>query len=94
MLAFLNNLWGLGTELEQVIVYRPTRLHSLAELVPWNRFVGSFKVKNSGSVLLPTTLEQKNMLLKNASAGKQTDDLCLQLFPFLLLRYVYLIYRI
>jgi hypothetical protein len=24
--------------------YRPARLHSLVELVPWNRFLGSFKV--------------------------------------------------
>jgi hypothetical protein len=24
--------------------YRPARLHSLAELVPWNRFLGSLKV--------------------------------------------------
>jgi hypothetical protein len=23
--------------------YRPARLHSLAELVPWNRFLGSLK---------------------------------------------------
>ena len=32
--------------------YRPARRHSLAELVPWNRFLGSLKVKNSGSVQL------------------------------------------
>jgi hypothetical protein len=36
----LNNLWGLGTGL----LYRPARLHSLQELIPWNRFLGSFKV--------------------------------------------------
>jgi hypothetical protein len=24
--------------------YRPARLHRLAELIPWNRFLGSFKV--------------------------------------------------
>jgi hypothetical protein len=24
--------------------YRPPRLHSLAELVPWNKFLGSLKV--------------------------------------------------
>jgi hypothetical protein len=35
----------VGTELS----YRPARQHSLAELVPWNRFLGSLKVKNPGS---------------------------------------------
>ncbi len=29
--------------------YRPARQHSLAELVPWNRFLGSLKVYNSGT---------------------------------------------
>jgi hypothetical protein len=28
--------------------YGPSRLHRLAELIPWNRFLGS-KLKNSGS---------------------------------------------
>jgi hypothetical protein len=34
-----KNQVGIG------LSYRPTRLHSLAELVPWNRFLGSLKVK-------------------------------------------------
>ncbi len=29
---------------EIALSYRPARLHSLAELVPWNRFSGSLKV--------------------------------------------------
>ncbi len=34
--------------------YRPAWLHRLAELIPWNRFLGSLKTfKNSGSVFLP-----------------------------------------
>jgi hypothetical protein len=33
-----RNRVGLG------LSYRPSRLHSLAELVPWNQFLGSFKV--------------------------------------------------
>ncbi len=33
-----RNRVGLGMS------YRPARLHSLAELVPWNRFLGSLKV--------------------------------------------------
>ncbi len=40
-----RNRIGIG------LSYRPVRLHSLAELVPWNRFLGSLKLKNSGSVL-------------------------------------------
>ncbi len=34
-----RNRVGIG------LSYRPTRLHSLAELVHWNRFLGSLKVK-------------------------------------------------
>jgi hypothetical protein len=33
-----RNQVGIG------LSYRPARLHSLAELVPWNRFLGSLKV--------------------------------------------------
>jgi hypothetical protein len=38
-----RNRVGIG------LPYRPARLHSLAELVPWSRFLGSLKLKNSGS---------------------------------------------
>jgi hypothetical protein len=38
VLEFLNNIWGLGT-IGIGLSYRPARLHSLAELVPWNRFL-------------------------------------------------------
>jgi hypothetical protein len=52
-LEFLNNLWGLGPSKIRVVV--PARqgytLHWLAELVPWNRFLGPLKVKNAGSEL-------------------------------------------
>jgi hypothetical protein len=34
----------VGTELS----YRPARLRSLAELVPWNRFLGSLKIEKFG----------------------------------------------
>jgi hypothetical protein len=44
VLEFLNNLWVIGIGLS----YRPARLHSLAELVPWNRFLGSLKVSKFG----------------------------------------------
>ncbi len=44
VLEFLNNLWGLGTEKGIGLSYRSARLHRLAELVPWNRFLGSLKV--------------------------------------------------
>ena len=27
------------------LLYRPARLHRLAESIPWNRFLGSIKVK-------------------------------------------------
>ncbi len=37
-----RNWVGIG------LSYRPDRLHSLAELVPWNRFLGSLKVKKFG----------------------------------------------
>ncbi len=44
VLVFLNNLWGLGIGLS----YRPARLQRLAQLVPWNRLLGSIKVKKFG----------------------------------------------
>ncbi len=49
-LEFLNNLWarnrvGIG------LSYRPTRLHRLAEFIPWNRFLDSMfsTLKNIGT---------------------------------------------
>jgi hypothetical protein len=49
-LEFLNNLWarnrvGIG------LSCRPTRLHRLAEFIPWNRFLGSMfsALKNTGT---------------------------------------------
>jgi hypothetical protein len=47
VLEFLNNLWGLEPSRKRV-AYWSARLHSLAELVPWNRFSGSLKVKKYG----------------------------------------------
>jgi hypothetical protein len=38
-----RNRVGIG------LSYRPARLHRLEELIPWNRFLGSLKVKSSGS---------------------------------------------
>ncbi len=38
-----RNRVGIG------LSYQPARLHSMAELVPWIRFLGSLKFKNSGS---------------------------------------------
>ncbi len=37
-----RNRVGIG------LSYRPARLHRLAELIDWNRFLGSLKVKNFG----------------------------------------------
>ncbi len=41
-----RNREGIG------LSYRPAGLHSLAELVPWDRFLGSLKVKQFGLWLL------------------------------------------
>jgi hypothetical protein len=41
---FLNNLWGARNRAGIGLSYRPTRLHRLAEFVPWNRFLGSLEV--------------------------------------------------
>jgi hypothetical protein len=38
-----RNRVGIG------LSYRTARLNRMAELVPWNRFLGSLKFKNSGS---------------------------------------------
>jgi hypothetical protein len=48
VLEFLNNLWGARNRVGIGLSYRPVRLQSLAELVPWNRFLGSLKVYKFG----------------------------------------------
>jgi hypothetical protein len=35
---------GARNEVGTGLSYRPDRLHRLAELIPWNRFLGPFKV--------------------------------------------------
>ncbi len=37
-----RNRIGIG------LSYRPARLYAVAELIPWNRFLGSLKVKKFG----------------------------------------------
>ncbi len=48
VLEFLYNLWGYRNRVEIGISYRPARLHSLVELILWNRFLGSLKVNKFG----------------------------------------------
>jgi hypothetical protein len=43
------------------------RLHRLVELIPWNRFLGSLKVKNSGS-------EKEMWKKKEYSKGDETIE--------------------
>jgi hypothetical protein len=43
-LEFQNSLWGARNRVGIGLSYRPARLHRLAELIPWNRFLGSLKV--------------------------------------------------
>jgi hypothetical protein len=42
VLEFSNNPWGLGTEIG--LLYRPTRLYRLAELITWNRYQDSLSL--------------------------------------------------
>jgi hypothetical protein len=51
-----RNRLGIG------LSYRPSRLHRMVELIPWNLFLGSLKVKNSGSVssTVPYTYAKSN----------------------------------
>jgi hypothetical protein len=44
VLEFLNNHWGARNRIGIGLSYRPASLHSLAKLVPLNRFLGSLKV--------------------------------------------------
>jgi hypothetical protein len=50
VLKFYNNIWGMGARNRVGIglSYRPARLHRLAELIPWNQFLSSLKVKKFG----------------------------------------------
>ncbi len=47
VLEFLHNLRGARNRIVICLSYRPARLRSLAELVPWDRFLGSLKVWRS-----------------------------------------------
>ncbi len=38
-----------GAERQTYLTYRHASLHRLADLIPWNRFLGSINVANSGS---------------------------------------------
>ncbi len=40
-LAGTSNFPWLRQPIEGYLSYRPARLHALAELIPWNRFLGS-----------------------------------------------------
>jgi hypothetical protein len=71
-----RNREGLG------LSYRPARLCSLAELVPWNRFLGSLKFKNSGSGLRFRSMMDRirmqysnlfNLIVKNGSIPDHTE---------------------
>jgi hypothetical protein len=44
VLKFLNNLWESRNRVGIGLSYRPARLHRLAELMPWNRFLVSINV--------------------------------------------------
>jgi hypothetical protein len=74
-----RNRVGVGIGLS----YRPARLHSLAELVPWNLFLGSLKVENSGSwragtttlFLLGSFFLSPHRLFKNSGMESELQDL-------------------
>jgi hypothetical protein len=51
VLELFNNLLGARNRLGIGLSYRPARLHGLAELIPWNRFLGSLKVHKHEIIL-------------------------------------------
>jgi hypothetical protein len=57
---FWNNPRGARNRVGIGLSYRPARLHSLAESVPWNRFMGSLKVLKFG--LWPAMAESSWLL--------------------------------
>jgi hypothetical protein len=62
--------------------YRPTRLHRLAELIPWNRFLGSFKVKKFG-------LRVHGYIKKKVSPlSVFNEELCVGLHPEAFLQHI------
>ncbi len=50
-----RNRVGIG------LLYRPAKLHRLAELITWNRFLGSLKFKNLGSADNRSTAKMLSM---------------------------------
>jgi hypothetical protein len=60
-----RNQVGIG------LPYRPARLHRLAELIPWNRFFGSFKVKKFGLRVLSLSLQSSVLGLPHPLTRRQ-----------------------
>jgi hypothetical protein len=53
-----RNRGGIG------LSYRPARLHRLVELIPWNRFLGSINVKNTGCGLFKKSSQLLHLQLQ------------------------------
>ncbi len=47
-LEFLNILWGARNRVRIELSYRPAGLQRMAELIPWNRFLGSINFYKFG----------------------------------------------
>ncbi len=80
MLKFSNYLWGAKNRVGIGLSYRSARLHSLSELVSWNRFLGSLKVEKFGLSIL-------RHAQWNPSGGNQavlTEELNIEKIKFLM----------
>jgi hypothetical protein len=56
------------------ISYRPARLHRLAELMPWNRFLGSINVLKYGLWVRRRYMGQRNIMLEMRMGGSERDE--------------------
>ncbi len=74
VLEFLNNLWGLGNRVGIVLSYRPPRLHSLTELVPYKESNHGFKNLVSGETRMRNWCG-KNWLVKTHQSHQPDGSL-------------------
>ncbi len=73
-----RNRVGIG------LSYRPTMLRWLVELIPWNRFLGSIKFKNSGSVeVLHWKIPTLCLRSSSVSSSPQSSQHILYIIPLL-----------
>jgi hypothetical protein len=90
VLEFFKQSMGARNRIGIGLSYRSARLHSLAESVPWNRFLGSLKFQNSGSqtvhLFLPLQDPPHSHLVISVFAYATCKYIVVELYTFTVVR--------